>query len=223
MSARSGFLVWTARPVTDPNGVQDSLVLQAISQVWRGPCSAFTGLPERRNGETRADQPRFPAQFFVSFCEVEVCVGILHFLVGSDGEEFTRNILRIAIIAALRSDRRHRCVGQSTGDGEQIIAAGQVHARLKREVVHRSQYATIGRTTEGDGSHGSYLPCNGLLRHTEGVEQRSDGCTQIRHESGSQRPGLQQHREKRTFIRRDHKLWATEANEMDVPIAEPAR
>jgi hypothetical protein len=47
--------------------VQDSLVLQAVSQVWRGPCSAFTGLPERGNGETRADQPRFPAQFFVSF------------------------------------------------------------------------------------------------------------------------------------------------------------
>ena len=93
---------------------------------------------------------------------------------------------------------------------------------MKCQLVHRSQYAPIGRTTESDRLHGGNLACKRFTRYAERFEQRADGSTQIRRKSGSQGPRREKYCQQRTLACRDGKFRATEAYKMDVPVAEPA-
>jgi len=132
-----------------------------------------------------------------------------------------RKLPRISIAPALRPNRRHRRFRQPARKGEQIIPVRQLYACQKRELVHRSQHPPIRGSSETDGLHGSDFARNGFAWHSEGFEQRADGTTQIRCESGSQAPCREKYREQRTLAGRDDKLRATEADQMDIPVAKP--
>ena len=68
----------------------------------------------------------------------------------------------------------------------QIIAVGQMMARLQRAIVHGAEHAAIARASEADRLHGSELTANPLRRNVESLEKAAQGRVKIGYQSRAQ-------------------------------------
>ena len=106
-------------------------------------------------------------------------------------------------------------------DRWQIVAVGQIMARLEEdEIVHRSEYAAIARTSEADRLHGSELADDVLLRNVEPLEEAPQRRVEMGYRTRAQFARREQHREQTALTCRDGEFGASKAHEMNVPIPE---
>lgn len=118
------------------------------------------------------------------------------------------------------SDRGHRGMRKTLRDRWQIVAVGQIMARLEGEIAHRAEYAAIARASEADRLHGSELAADALLRNVEPLEEAPQRRVEIGYQTRAQFACREQHREQTAFTCRDGEFGASKAHEMNVPIPE---
>ena len=72
------------------------------------------------------------------------------------------------------ADRGHGGMRKTLRERCQVLAVGQMVARVEREIVHGAEHAAIGRASEADRMHGGELKVNPLLRNIEPLEETAE-------------------------------------------------